>query len=803
MSAAPANDNADLLEANDERMGPNEDPAPASVAPFAPIAEPRIEPRPHVLLFADKVVVQHTLGKYEEVEAPLLALSFDYEHQRVRANDLSEHIFLASEMGIEAVPRHRQAERQARFVIESFGVSDLECMEDLGCPPDCDADYLVSADPDAHTRCSFTAYVLPQLEQLGWKVEIDKDYPYQVVRDDEAPWYADVSPSEERPDWFGLELGVEIDGKRINLLPTLLEFLDATRKGRSLEDLARSKKVIAVKVSDTHHLAVPHDRFRAVMQAVVELYDGRDAATLRFPIEDATALDRLEIAFDESDGPLLTWDDPEEVRKTIKPRARTKAEPVPENPTPGLRATLRGYQCEGVGWLQHLREHDLGGVLADDMGLGKTLQTIACLAMEKDAGRADLPSMIVAPTSLVQNWVREFQKFAPHITTHAWHGGKRWATQSRLGTSDIIVTSYPILIRDLALFSEMPLHYVVLDEAQTIKNARSRANAACCALDARHRLCLSGTPIENHLGELWSLFRFASPDLLGSELTFKERYRTPIERYADNDRLAMLRDRVSPQILRRLKRDVAKELPPKTELVRPIEISGKQRDLYESIRMGAHQKVRQMISKKGFAASTITILDALTKLRQVCCDPRLVRMDAARFVRKSAKFEELMTLLETQLSQGHRALIFSQFTSMLRLISQGLSERRIKHLTLTGASKDRQGLCDRFERGDADVFLISLKAGGTGLNLTSADTVIHYDPWWNPTTQAQATDRAYRIGQKRPVFVHNLIIAGSVEERMLLLQRKKRALAEGVLGGESGGAKLQEDDVDLLFAPLY
>ncbi|HEY2734899.1 MAG TPA: DEAD/DEAH box helicase, partial [Polyangiales bacterium] len=342
-----------------------------------------------------------------------------------------------------------------------------------------------------------------------------------------------------------------------------------------------------------------------------------------------------------------------------------------------------------------------------------------------------------------------------------------------------------------------------LDEAQTIKNHRSRAHEAVSALDSQHRLCLTGTPIENSLTELWSLFDFLMPGLLGDEITFRHFYKIPIEQQRDEPRLAALRAQVAPYVLRRLKRDVAKELPPKTEIVRPVELRGKQRELYESIRVAAHSEVRSAIRKLGVAGSTLKILDALMKLRQLCCDPRLVKSEAARFVRESAKYELFFELIEQLLPAGHRVLVFSQFTSMLALLAHGLAERKIRYVTLTGSTQHRHRPVDDFERGRADVFLISLKAGGTGLNLVSADTVIHYDPWWNPAAQDQATDRAYRIGQARPVFVYNLVTAGSVEERMLGLQQRKRALANSVLAAPTAtGSSFGLDEVEQLFAPL-
>jgi SNF2 family DNA or RNA helicase len=373
-----------------------------------------------------------------------------------------------------------------------------------------------------------------------------------------------------------------------------------------------------------------------------------------------------------------------------------------------------------------------------------------------------------------------------------------------LATAQVIVTTYPVLIREQATLAELELYYVILDEAQAIKNHRSQSAAAVKSLRARYRLCLSGTPVENNLEELWSLFDFVMPALLGKLAPFKQRFQKPIERGGDQTRLLALRERVSPFVLRRMKEQVAKELPPKTELLRPVELDGPQRDLYESIRLAAHADVRKAIRGKGVTGSAIAILDALMKLRQVCCDPRLVRLPSARNVDKSAKRDLLFELLTGQLAAGRRILVFSQFARMLAILSEGLLERGIRHVTLTGQVSDRQRRVDAFQQGDVDVFLISLKAGGTGLNLTRADTVIHYDPWWNAAAQLQATDRAYRIGQTRPVFVHSLIVAGSVEERIVKLQQRKRLLSDSLFGNDETGQKGLFDfaEIEHLLAPL-
>jgi superfamily II DNA or RNA helicase len=697
----------------------------------------------------------------------------------------------------------REAERRARAVLERLGAIDLTCVDEVALPPDCEADYVVRIDGDSHAYCAFTAAATRELQALGLEVAIDPSYPFRVV-DKDVPWFASVEPDEKQPDWFSLELGVEVDGTKVDLLPLVIEMLDDADEAEGLRALERRFRAsYALKVNDTHHVTVSPERLRALVHVVIELYQGVKTRPpkIEFPAVRATALDRVDVALTKS-GAKITWRDPAGVIERARAIGRMPDDLASPDAIRGLRASLRPYQRAGVAFLQHLRDNELGGVLADDMGLGKTLQTIAHFCVEKAEGRLTAPALVVAPTSLVGNWAREIEKFAPHLRVLVLHGSGRAAKHALVAESDVVVTTYGLLIRDEERFANHHFHLLVLDEAQAIKNARSQAHRAIRTVNANHRLCLTGTPVENHLGELWSLFDFLSPGLLGDELAFRRWYRQPIEQRYDEERLAALRQQVAPYILRRVKRDVAKELPPKTELSLPVELRGEQRELYEHIRVAAHADVRKVIRSKGLAASTIPILDALMKLRQICCDPRLVAMDAARGVRESAKLEALMDFLERNLASKHRVLLFSQFTSMLALIADGLRERGLGHLILTGATQNRQRVVDAFEEGRADVFLISLKAGGTGLNLTSADTVVHYDPWWNPAAQAQATDRAYRIGQKQPVFVTNLFVAGSVEERVMKLQQKKRWLSSTLLGDEGGAERLNEMDVETLFAPL-
>jgi SNF2 family DNA or RNA helicase len=447
-----------------------------------------------------------------------------------------------------------------------------------------------------------------------------------------------------------------------------------------------------------------------------------------------------------------------------------------------IKATLRDYQKSGFQWMQFLASHGLHGILADDMGLGKTLQTLAHLMAEKTSGRSGgRPSLVIAPTSVVPNWRAEAVKFAPGLRVLVLNGADRKKYYRSIPHADLVITSFALLQRDIAKLLAYEYHILVLDEAQYIKNPRAKVAQAACQVIARHRLCLSGTPIENHLGELWSLMHFLIPGFLGTEDAFNRNFRKPIEDEGDAEKNAILKKRIAPLVLRRTKDQVAKELPPKTEMVHLIELSSDQKDLYETVRATMDKRVRAAIAARGIEQSQIVFLDALLKLRQICCDPRLLPEDFAAGIHSSAKLDYLKEMLVTLVEEGRNTLIFSQFTTMLGLIEEYLIKTKVPYLKLTGGSKDRGKLVEQFQSGKFPVFLISLKAGGTGLNLTAADTVIHYDPWWNPAAEAQATDRAYRIGQDKPVFVHKLLCQETVEERIHRLQLDKAKLAEGLL----------------------
>jgi SNF2 family DNA or RNA helicase len=408
------------------------------------------------------------------------------------------------------------------------------------------------------------------------------------------------------------------------------------------------------------------------------------------------------------------------------------------------------------------------------------------------------------PTSLIGTWVREAARFTPDLRVLVLHGSQRSERFSEIPDCDLVLTTYPLLLRDATLLAAENFSFLILDEAQNVKNPDTQAARLLRRIECRHRLCLTGTPLENHLGELWAQFDFLMPGFLGDQATFNQHYRTPIEKHGDQRRRDELTRRIRPFLLRRGKGQVMEDLPPKTEILKTVRFSAEQAQLYESVRVAVDERVRQAISERGLARSQITILDALLKLRQICCDPRLLKIAGDHRRIQSAKLELLMDLLPGLVAEGRRILLFSQFTEMLGLIEHCLHESAIPYVKLTGETRDRDAVIDQFRSGEMPLFLISLKAGGVGLSLVEADTVILYDPWWNPAIETQAADRAYRIGQDRPVFVYKLVVENSVESRILELQERKRRLVEDVLGEAQGEVawRLDNESLQALLAPL-
>jgi superfamily II DNA or RNA helicase len=777
-------------------------PVPISVE----ARELRSEPVPHLRLHMWRVMRTITgWAPIEPIPIPAATLTFDYEVTSVHADAPGD--VLQQVVGDKLVRVHRDLEFEQRTVgrLESLGFTSMLAVAIEGTDEEEPAGRFLpglDAMDIGAFLVEFACEVVPLLREAGWVVEMDDDYPFRTVEGDQQ-WYAEVTQSANA--WFDLELGVEIDGERHSLLPILVDLLRHPDFDLGPEGAAAAPDGgrLAVRTADGRMLLLPGERVRAIVSTLTELYGDKALSggrALPLSVWSAPLLTELDETLGEG---RLAWSGGDRLRelgRKLRGFHGMKKTTAPR----GFRGELRPYQREGLNWLQFLREHDLAGVLADDMGLGKTVQVLAHLLAEKRAGRMDRPSLVVAPTSVVTNWKREAERFAPGLRVLVLHGQSRKAQFGRLAEHDLVLTTYPLLSRDREQLRQQPYHALILDEAQFVKNAKTKAAKVARELEARHRLCLTGTPMENHLGELWSLFHILLPGLLGDARQFRKLFRTPIEKHGDRQRRDQLAARVRPFLLRRTKDQVATELPPKTEMTRTIELERAQRDLYESIRLAMNSKVRKAIARKGLERSTIAILDALLKLRQVCCDPRLLKIEEARKIDVSAKLDALMEMLGEMLEEGRRILLFSQFTSMIRLIEEELRKRGVTWAKITGNTRDRDTPVRRFQRGEVPLFLISLKAGGTGLNLTAADTVIHYDPWWNPAVEDQATDRAHRIGQDKPVFVYRLIVSGSVEEKMLALQARKRELVEGVYGGRGARrtAPFSAEDLEVLFQPL-
>jgi superfamily II DNA or RNA helicase len=703
---------------------------------------------------------------------------------------------------------------------------------------------LWSLPEEAHFG-DYWAEQIPKLQALAWLIVVQPGFAHQSVTVDRWKLVIDpVSGAETgrelveplgaraqaltalrqppREGSFMLSLGVDVDGETLDLAPLLADLLKRDARWLSAREVAQipDDAVIVLRAPGGKRVEAPAAPLKVIVGAMLDLLTDprrKPDAPLQLSAWEAHRIEAMRLALQDAHaqraervGTAGAWQLQGEagLASLAKRLAGTGGLARVEPATlikAGFKLDLRAYQLHGVAWLQYLREQHLAGILADDMGLGKTAQVLAHLLLEKHAGRLDVPALIVIPTSLIANWLAESARCAPGLRVLALQGPNRARDFGRINEHDLVVTTYPLLWRDLDALRTHLWHLLILDEAQMAKNAASRAATALRRLRSRHRLCVTGTPLENHLGELWAQFDFLLPGFLGDSRSFARVWRRPIEAGGETLRAELLSKRVRPFILRRRKAEVAAELPPKTEVVRRVQLVGQQRALYESVRVAADEQVRRVLQRVSFQGAQISILDALLKLRQVCCDPHLVKGHKTPATMERAKMEWLRDNLPELVDEGRRLLVFSQFTEMLDLVQRELVELELPHLMLTGDTKvsERGAVVKAFQAKTVPIMLLSLKAGGVGLNLTAADTVIHLDPWWNPAVEQQATARAHRIGQDQPVFVYKLVVQGSIEERMLALQERKSALTEGVLGSDAAGApKFSEQDLRGLLAPL-
>lgn len=639
---------------------------------------------------------------------------------------------------------------------------------ELGLKPDSSGEAFV-AEGDAALK--FWSEGIGSLPET-WDLYVPEELVGVQVRSKPVQMQARVSSGV---DWLNVQISWASDGVDI----------DRNELERCLRD---GKKF--VRLADNSYAPLDADRVQAMVDREVELLAGT-GSNGKLPLSQVGRVQELlsqlpDAKLSASAKQLFKKISSfEEIKQLKKPRA--------------LRATLRPYQEQGLSWLKFVHELGTGGILADDMGLGKTIQTIALLLNVKQEIK-DIKALIVAPTSVVGNWRREIHKFSRTLTTALWHGAGRREQQSELATANVIITSYSLLRRDIDLLNKLKLDYVILDEAQAIKNPQSATAQAAKELSPARRLALTGTPIENRLSEVWSIFDFVAPGILPALPKFEERYSRPIEQ-GDAKAAMRLKAIIHPFILRRTKQEVVKDLPPKIESDKLIDLTGEQKTIYSQVLREVRAQVMGEVEKSGLAKSQIHILAGLTKLRQAACDPRLLGLPREFSHEDSSKVTAFRELIEEARAGGHRVLVFSQFVSMLKILRSALEEDRVKYEYLDGSTQDREACIDHFQEDESvSVFLISLKAGGSGLNLTGADTVIHFDPWWNPAVEDQASDRAHRIGQKKVVTVYRLVAGGTIEEKILALKEKKKELVASVLTEDTGGAKkLSRSDLDDLF----
>ncbi|MCP3673943.1 MAG: DEAD/DEAH box helicase, partial [Gammaproteobacteria bacterium] len=647
---------------------------------------------------------------------------------------------------------------------------------------------------------SFLHNQLPVLEKQGWQITFDDDFYYQELETN-GVFDAEIS-QDEGNDFFSIGLNLDVAGKKLPAFPILYNAIEQLPRAvllnqdTNLPDDYR----IYIDVEQGKFIALSYGSIKPLLKQFVELFMPsalqKDGTLQLSRFQGHQTLAVLDDAGVISSGEKKL----RALANKLKNFDKIANVTIPKQ----LKAPLREYQHQGLNWLQFLREYELNGILADDMGLGKTIQTLANLLCEKQQQRLTKPCLIIAPTSVIFNWTIEIDKFAPALTYQLINGAKRHKHFDTIEQNDVIITSYALVTKDIKNYNKHDFYYVILDESHYIKNPKTKLYQSIIQLKAQYKICLTGTPMENHLGEFWSQFNFLLPGFLGGHRQFTKLFRTPIEKQDNQERKLLLNKRIKPFILRRTKDKVAEELPSKTIIVQTLRIEGKQAELYESVRLSMDSRIKKIITDKGINRSQIEILDALLKLRQVCNHPKLLPFESAKSIDQSAKLDYLMDTLPEQIIEGRRILIFSQFTSMLSLISEVLDQENIDYLKLTGSTRNRQPLIDKFQNGEVAVFLISLRAGGVGLNLTAADTVIHVDPWWNPAVEDQATDRAHRIGQKKPVFVYKLIIKNSIEEKIHEIQKNKAELAKALLSEEVSQSKLSltDDVLEALMSPL-
>ncbi len=716
--------------------------------------EVRTDPMPRLYLHDDKSNVLHA------------DLRFGYGDQELAATKSGE------ESTIQAVPDswdllriHRQQEREQYFyqllTDPIYRLKRADSSQPFGT---------FQLRARAHPF-DFLMYSIPELTKAGFEIYGEENLKAGRINRATPTLRVHISSGI---DWFDLKTVVEFGDQQISL--------HALRKA-----MKRGERY--VKLADGSIGQVPEEwlsKYRHLWDMAEETDEGFRLSDVHLPLIDSLL---------EDDTSIRTPPDLFQRQQRLRDFERITPQPLPK----GFVGVLRPYQKHGFDWLHFLHEYKFGGILADDMGLGKTVQVLAYLQSQREQDGVPQVTLLVVPKSLITNWQRESEKFTPELRFLEYMGMSRSKDTSVFDNYDIVLTTYGTMLRDVEILRGYRFSHIILDESQAIKNPLAKSARAARLLKGEHRIVMTGTPVENNTFELWSQFAFLNPGLLGSMEYFKREFANPIESGGDEQAAALLRKLIHPFILRRTKEQVAPELPPRTERVVYTDMAPAQKKVYTQTRDRYRAELLGLIEREGMDDARFKVLEGLLRLRQIAIHPGLVER---QYKGEAPKFDLLLETLETLQAENHKALIFSQFVETLKLVRRELEERQIKYVYLDGQTPNRQSRVDLFQNDPSfPFFLISLKAGGVGLNLTAAEYVIHLDPWWNPAVEIQASDRAHRIGQDKPVFVYKIITRDTVEEKILQLQEKKRALVKSIIATEASFFKsLTKDDVKALFS---
>jgi non-specific serine/threonine protein kinase len=734
-------------------------------------------------LIAQALPIKSDLVKWSDIHAdavPRLYLQDDNKEKVLRASlyfGYGEHEALLGKSteppyGIFSIPDtwelirvHRQPEREEYFY--QLLTDPIYRLKRAGSPhPPGTLELRARAHP-----YDFLMHSIPALTQAGFEIYGEENLKTGRINRNTATLRVQISSGI---DWFDLKTIVEFGDQQANFH----DIRKALKRGENY-----------IKLADGSIGQIPQEwleKYKHLWGLAEETEDGFRVSDLHLSLIDFLL---------EEDASIQTPPDLIERRERFRHFERIAPQPLPN----GFAGELRPYQKHGYDWLHFLREYKFGGILADDMGLGKTVQVLTYLqSLQEQASVKKEAALLVVPKSLIANWQRESEKFTPSLKFLEYMGNFRNKDVSIFNDYDVIITTYGTMLRDIEILHKYKFDHIILDESQAIKNPLAKSAKAARLLNAKHRIVMTGTPVENNTFELWSQFAFLNPGLLGSMDYFKKEFANPIEAAGDEKTAETLRKLVYPFILRRTKEQVALELPPRTERIVYTDMDAAQKKFYTQTRERYRAELLGLIETEGMNNARFKVLEGLLRLRQIAIHPALVDK---KYKGEAPKFEILLETLETLQAENHKALVFSQFVETLKLVKKELDARKIKYIYLDGQTQKRQDKVDEFQNDPSiPFFLISLKAGGVGLNLTAADYVIHLDPWWNPAVEMQASDRAHRIGQTRPVFVYKIIARGTVEEKILELQEKKRALVKNIIATEASFFKsLTQDDVKMLF----